>query len=83
MSINFVPSQFDRPLGRLRGECHRRRYCPDRGNWRVARDIFIADTNENARRLALDGVLARDWRDYFIPLLSKGKLLKATKIDPA
>ncbi len=31
----------------------------------------------------LDGVLGRDWRDYFLPLLKKNKMLIGPKLDPA
>jgi alkanesulfonate monooxygenase SsuD/methylene tetrahydromethanopterin reductase-like flavin-dependent oxidoreductase (luciferase family) len=83
MSINFVPApilagHWDAYASSAIAAGNR----PNRTNWRIARDIVIADTNEEARRLALDGVLARDWRDYFIPLLTKEKLLKALKVDP-
>jgi alkanesulfonate monooxygenase SsuD/methylene tetrahydromethanopterin reductase-like flavin-dependent oxidoreductase (luciferase family) len=83
MSINFVPAailsgHWDAYAASATAAGNQ----PDRANWRIARDILIADTNEEARRLALGGVLARDWRDYFIPLLNKSKLLKLTKVDP-
>jgi alkanesulfonate monooxygenase SsuD/methylene tetrahydromethanopterin reductase-like flavin-dependent oxidoreductase (luciferase family) len=84
MSINFIPTatlagHWDAYSSSAIAAGNQ----PRRANWRIARDILIADTNEKARRLALDGVLARDWRDYFIPLLTKGKLLKLAKIDAA
>ncbi len=56
---------------------------PDRGAWRVARDIFVADSAKDARRLAIEGVLGRDWREYFIPLLASGDRLGLCKTDPA
>jgi alkanesulfonate monooxygenase SsuD/methylene tetrahydromethanopterin reductase-like flavin-dependent oxidoreductase (luciferase family) len=84
MSINFIPpsvltSQWDTYATNSLAAGH----TPSRGQWRIARDIFIADSNEEARRLALDGVLGRDWREYFIPLLTKTKQLGTAKIDQA
>ncbi len=55
----------------------------DRAIWRVARDIYIGETPEQARRDVLDGVLGRDWRDYFLPLLKKNNMLIGPKLDPA
>jgi alkanesulfonate monooxygenase SsuD/methylene tetrahydromethanopterin reductase-like flavin-dependent oxidoreductase (luciferase family) len=56
---------------------------PDRGAWRVARDGNIGETREQARREALEGVLGRDWTDYFIPLLGSTGRLSACKTDPS
>ncbi|MFN8540005.1 MAG: LLM class flavin-dependent oxidoreductase [Thermomicrobiales bacterium] len=53
----------------------------DRAIWRISRDVYIGETPEQARRDVLDGVLGRDWRDYFLPLLKKGNLLMAPKLD--
>src|SRR4051794_20797421 len=42
---------------------------PDRAAWRIARDIYIGETSAQARRDVIDGVIGRDWREYFLPLL--------------
>ncbi len=55
---------------------------PDRSTWRIAREVFIADTAEEARKEALEGILARDWNDYFFGLMSREKQLGITKRDP-
>ena len=54
----------------------------DRATWRVARDVYVGETPESARREALEGTLGRDWREYFFPLLKKVKMLIAPKTDP-
>jgi alkanesulfonate monooxygenase SsuD/methylene tetrahydromethanopterin reductase-like flavin-dependent oxidoreductase (luciferase family) len=54
---------------------------PDRQAWRVARDIYVGKSGKEARREAIDGVLGRDWREYFIPLLASGNRLGLTKVD--
>ena len=54
----------------------------DRATWRIARDVFIADTTAEARRQALAGPLARDWTGYFFPLVKKGRGLEVLKQDP-
>lgn len=55
---------------------------PDRSMWRIARDIYVADTNDQAREDAIKGTLGRDWEGYFLKLLSRAKVLDHTKIDP-
>ncbi|HKD74432.1 MAG TPA: LLM class flavin-dependent oxidoreductase, partial [Ktedonobacterales bacterium] len=55
----------------------------DRSIWRVSRDVYIGETSAQARRDVLEGVLARDWRDYFLPLLKKSGLLIGPKLDPS
>jgi alkanesulfonate monooxygenase SsuD/methylene tetrahydromethanopterin reductase-like flavin-dependent oxidoreductase (luciferase family) len=55
---------------------------PDRSLWRVAREVFVADTTVEARRVARDGVMARDFEDYFLRLLPKSGQLGIMKNDP-
>ncbi len=55
---------------------------PDRSLWRVAREVFIADTTAEARRLVREGTLARDFERYFIPLMTKSGMLSIMKNDP-
>jgi alkanesulfonate monooxygenase SsuD/methylene tetrahydromethanopterin reductase-like flavin-dependent oxidoreductase (luciferase family) len=54
---------------------------PDAGAWRIARDVFVADSPQAARQLAIDGVVGRDWREYFLPLLGGTGRLGLTKVD--
>jgi alkanesulfonate monooxygenase SsuD/methylene tetrahydromethanopterin reductase-like flavin-dependent oxidoreductase (luciferase family) len=84
MSINFVPprilrSHWDQVAAGARGAGR----VPDRATWRIARDVYVANSTAQARREALAGPLARDWAGYFLPLLRKGKRLGLTKVDPA
>ena len=52
--------------------------------WRIARDVYIAPTTDEARADALDpdGVLARDFNGYIYPVLSKFNYLDILKVDP-
>ena len=52
----------------------------DRSTWRIAREVYVAETTERARKEALDGILRRDFEDYWFKLL-KGKL-ENMKLDP-
>ncbi|HEV8310023.1 MAG TPA: LLM class flavin-dependent oxidoreductase [Methylomirabilota bacterium] len=83
MSINFVPARILRTHWAGVETGARRAGRPaDRASWRVARDIYVADTTARARREALAGPLARDWKGYFLPLLAKTKRLGLLKVDP-
>jgi alkanesulfonate monooxygenase SsuD/methylene tetrahydromethanopterin reductase-like flavin-dependent oxidoreductase (luciferase family) len=83
MSLNLVPtSSLQRNWQTYAEACAKAGREPDRSAWRVARDVYIGKTNEQARQEALDGVLGRDWREYFIPLLGSQGRLSLTKVDP-
>jgi alkanesulfonate monooxygenase SsuD/methylene tetrahydromethanopterin reductase-like flavin-dependent oxidoreductase (luciferase family) len=45
--------------------------------------VYIAETDEEARHKALNGMLARVWRDYLIPLFKQLTFLPSMKHDPA
>lgn len=44
---------------------------PDRAEFRVCRDVFIADTDEEAKRRAIDGALGETWRRYLVPIYKR------------
>ena len=45
---------------------------PSRSEWRIVRDVWVADTDEEAREGAMNGMLGRCWREYLRPLFSYG-----------
>ena len=57
-------------------------HTPNRADWRICRDVFIADTTEEAREIAMNGVMARDFVVYFRQVMDKLGFLKNVKIDP-
>jgi alkanesulfonate monooxygenase SsuD/methylene tetrahydromethanopterin reductase-like flavin-dependent oxidoreductase (luciferase family) len=82
MSINLVPvptlrSHWDAVAG---GAAKTGR-TPHRGAWRIARDIYVADTTEQARREARAGAQAQVFERYFLPLLTYAKQLFLFKTD--
>ena len=84
MSINLVPAAtLKAHWDTYAASAEQAGRTPDRAIWRIARDVDIGEAPEQARREALEGVLRRDWRDYFLPLLKKNNLLIAPKVDPA
>ena len=83
MSLNIVPtSSLQKNWQTYAASAEAAGRPPDRSAWRIARDVYVAETPEQARREALDGVLGRDWREYFIPLLGSQGRLGACKTDP-
>ena len=54
---------------------------PSRQDWRIVRDVFIADSDDEAWEKSVNGMLGRVWRDYLIPLFQNFDLLKTFKHD--
>ena len=54
----------------------------DRSDWRISRNIFVADTSQEARRGAIEGTLGRDFKDYFFKLLPKVGYFDLVKTNP-
>ena len=50
---------------------------PDRKEWRIAREVYIADTTEEARKHVMEGVLKRDYEKYWFNLLSTKENMKS------
>ena len=42
-------------------------HTPDRANWRIMRDVFVAETDEEARRLFNEGPAGRTWDELVLP----------------
>jgi alkanesulfonate monooxygenase SsuD/methylene tetrahydromethanopterin reductase-like flavin-dependent oxidoreductase (luciferase family) len=55
---------------------------PSRGDWRLVRDVYVADTDEEARHAALNGMLGRVWQDYLLRLFKAFDLMSVFKHDP-
>ena len=56
---------------------------PDRNEWRIIRDVYVAPTDAEARELAINGIMGRCWREFLLPIyfgLGLGWFLKR---DPA
>ena len=56
-------------------------YRIDRNRFRVTRDIFIADTDAEAKRLAVKSGLAEAWRQYLVPIYKKFNLFEGIIAD--
>jgi alkanesulfonate monooxygenase SsuD/methylene tetrahydromethanopterin reductase-like flavin-dependent oxidoreductase (luciferase family) len=82
MSINFVtPRVLRSHWGSIAAGAERTGRTADRGEWRVCRAVHVAETDEQARREALEGAMGRDYRDYFLPLLGQSRGLGGMKLE--
>ena len=83
MSINFVPEPMLRShWDAVEDGAKEEGKSADRRNWRIAREVIVADSTAEARKQALNGTLARDMEGYFLRLLPRSKMLGLLKIDP-
>lgn len=55
----------------------------DRSVHRVVRDVIVADTDEAARKLAVDGGIGRAWKEYIKPTYERFGVLQGLLHDPA
>ena len=83
MSINMVPTRVIKSHWDTVEEGARKSgRTADRGTWRVAREIYVADTTERARADMINGVMRRDFEQYFLRSLPFVDMLGIMKIDP-
>ena len=73
MSINFLPpSVLPQHWAAVEKGAARSGQRPSRRAWRIARDVYVAETSAQARRDALEGALRRDFEEYFRTLIARG-----------
>jgi alkanesulfonate monooxygenase SsuD/methylene tetrahydromethanopterin reductase-like flavin-dependent oxidoreductase (luciferase family) len=54
---------------------------PKRSDWRLVREVFVAETDEEAWKLSAGGMMGRMMREYFLPLLGNFGFLEYLKHD--
>ena len=54
---------------------------PSRKDWRITRDVWVADSDDEAYDKAVNGMLGRVWGDYLLPLFDQFQLLHVIKHD--
>lgn len=55
---------------------------PSRRDWRVSREVYIAETDKEAREKAINGMLCRVYREYLMPLFKSFGMLGLFKHHP-
>ena len=82
MSINLVPSNtLAGHWDAVESGATQNNNTANRSDWRIAREIFVAEDGEAAREEALNGILRRDFDNYFHKLMSKLGMLGLYKRD--
>ena len=82
LSINLVPTDTLRTHWEAVQEgAAKTGRTADQRTWRIAREVYVAESSAEARREALEGVLSRDFQEYFKPLLSSMNMLGLMKTD--
>jgi alkanesulfonate monooxygenase SsuD/methylene tetrahydromethanopterin reductase-like flavin-dependent oxidoreductase (luciferase family) len=82
MSLNLNPSYIASHWGSVEAGAAKTGRTPDRGDWRMIREVFIAETDEEAYRLSCGGMMGRMMREYLLPLLGSFGFLQYFKHDP-
>lgn len=70
MSLNLNPAYVASHWESVEQGAARSGRTPKRADWRLVREVFIADTDAEAMRLSAGGMMGRMMTEYFLPLLA-------------
>jgi len=82
MSLNLNPGYVASHWESVEEGARRTGRRPRRADWRLVREIFVADTDAEAWRLSVEGMMGRMMREYFLPLLTDVGVIQFLKHDP-
>ncbi|API59694.1 hypothetical protein BSL82_10490 [Tardibacter chloracetimidivorans] len=82
LSLMFSRRQLMGQLEAIKRGAARSANPPKRSDWRVVRDIMIADTDAEAIDLVVNGFLGRMWTDYYIKTMVEHGNGNAVTDDP-
>jgi alkanesulfonate monooxygenase SsuD/methylene tetrahydromethanopterin reductase-like flavin-dependent oxidoreductase (luciferase family) len=83
MSLNLNPTYVGSHWESVEQGAARSGRTPKRSDWRLVREIFIADTDAEAMRLSAGDMMGRMMREYFLPLLASFQFTEFLKHDPS
>ena len=83
LSLNLNPAYVGTHWAAVEEGAARSGRKPNRNDWRMVREVFVAETDEEAWRLSVGGMMGRMMRDYFLPLLGNFGFLDYFKHDPS
>src|SRR5256886_3062900 len=83
MSLNLNPGYVASHWDSVEEGARRSGKTPSRADWRLVREIFVADTDEEAWRLSVGAQMGRMMREYFLPLLKNVGVIQFLKHDEA
>ena len=82
MSLNLNPAYVGSHWEAVEEGARRTGRTPDRNDWRMVREVFVAETDAEAWRLAVEGPMGRMMGEYFLPLLANFGFLEFLKHEP-
>jgi alkanesulfonate monooxygenase SsuD/methylene tetrahydromethanopterin reductase-like flavin-dependent oxidoreductase (luciferase family) len=82
MSLNLNPGYVASHWESVEEGARRTGRQPRRADWRLVREIFVADSDAEAWRLSVEGMMGRMMREYFLPLLTDVGVIQFLKHDP-
>ena len=83
LSLNLNPAYVNSHWEAVEIGAARTGRTPKRSDWRLVREVFVAETDAEAYRLSVGGMIGRMMREYFLPLLGNFGFLEYLKADPA
>ena len=81
MSLNLNPAYVGSHWDAVEEGARRTGRTTSRNEWRMVREVFVAETDEEAWRLSVDNMMGRMMGDYFLPLLGNFGFLEFLKHD--
>lgn len=82
MSLNMSPSYVATHWEAIKQGAESTGRTPSRQDWRILREVFVAETDAEARRWAVDGPMGQAIGEYTLPLLRDLGALPLLKRDP-
>ncbi len=83
MSLNLNPAYVAGHWASVAEGADRAGRTAQRSDWRMVREIFVAETDEEAWELSVNGPMGRMMNEYLLPLLGNFGFLEFLKHDPA
>jgi alkanesulfonate monooxygenase SsuD/methylene tetrahydromethanopterin reductase-like flavin-dependent oxidoreductase (luciferase family) len=83
MSLNLNPAYVGSHWDAVEEGARKSGRSPSRRDWRMVREVFVADTDAEAMRLSVGGMMGRMMREYFLPLLGNFGFLEFLKHAPS
>jgi alkanesulfonate monooxygenase SsuD/methylene tetrahydromethanopterin reductase-like flavin-dependent oxidoreductase (luciferase family) len=83
MSLNLNPGYVSSHWDAVEEGAARSKRTPRRSDWRMVREVFVADTDAEALRLSVGGMMGRMMTEYFLPLLAAFGFTEYLKHDPS
>jgi alkanesulfonate monooxygenase SsuD/methylene tetrahydromethanopterin reductase-like flavin-dependent oxidoreductase (luciferase family) len=82
LSLNLSPAYIATHWGSILEGANRTGRTPNRRDWRVVREIFVAETDDAAYKGCVRGMMGRMMSEYLLPLFGEFKFLSYLKHSP-